>query len=390
MGKKIKVLYIAAGGPYGSELSLKCLLESNLSKSYIVPKIIVPSYNRLKYQNINNAEYIKLPLDFETYNRKAYKSLLHNVIHNFFKRPLKRLLSYILLQKVIYSFKPDLIHTNVGVYSIGYKLARLNKIPHIWHIREFQTLDMRVKIIGGLKRRKTLFNNKYNFPIAITKSIYNYFELNRNNRSLVIYNGIKSKEDIVFYKNKENYLLYVGQIKESKGVEDIIDAFCLYNKKINSDLKLVLIGDETQNFGFTQKLKQKIEINKLNNKVVFKGLQSSKVVDLYMQKALAIVVASYNEALGRVTAEAMFNGCLVIGRNTAGTKEQFDIGKEKIGSEIALRYHAVEELVDIIRRVDNNINYFFEMIRNSQKVVIDIYSIEQYSKKIIDLYNSII
>ncbi len=390
MAKNIKVLYITAGGYYGSALSLKCFLESDFGKDSVTSLIIVPYNSEKESHNIKNTTYLRLPLDFEFYNKKSYNSIFDNIQHNIIKRPIKRILSFILLQKAIMSFKPDIIHTNVGVYSIGYKLAKLNRIPHIWHIREFQTLDMNATIIGGLKRRQNLFNNKYNVPIAITKTIYNYFELNRNNRSHIIYNGIKSKEDVVFNKNKKNYLLYVGQIKESKGVEDIIDAFCLYNNKTNSDLKLVLIGDEMQNFEFTQKLKQKIKQNKLNNKVIFKGLLSSKKVDLYMQKALATVVASHNEALGRVTIEAMFNGSLVIGRNTAGTKEQFDIGKEKIGSEIALRYHTIEELVDIINIIDNNINQFINIIRNSQKVVTNIYSIEQYSKKIIDLYNSII
>lgn len=383
---KINILYIAVGTLFGSDISLKCLLESEIGKNNINPLIVVPYNNAKSNQSIKGAKYIELPLDFETYNNKSYSSLKHNITHNFIKRPIKRILSFVLLQKAISSFKPDIIHTNVGVYSIGYKLARLNRIPHIWHIREFQTLDMQVKIIGGLNRKRKLFNNRHNIPIAITKSIYNYFELNRNKRSLVIYNGVKSKDEVIFNPEKEDYFIYVGQIKESKGITDIIDAFILFKKETNSKTKLLLIGNEKQNIEYTKFLKNKILKSDLEQQVLFIGMLSSKDVDYYMQKAKAIIVASYYEALGRVTIEAMFNGCLVIGRDTAGTKEQFDIGKEKSGSEIALRFNDIGELSKLIIDVEDNVDRYYDMIKMSQDVVVDIYSIEKYSKRIIDLY----
>ena len=41
----------------------------------------------------------------------------------------------------------------------------------------------------------------------------------------------------------------------------------------------------------------------------------------YMKLASALIVASRSEGFGRMTAEAAFCGCLVIGRNTGGTRE---------------------------------------------------------------------
>ena len=40
----------------------------------------------------------------------------------------------------------------------------------------------------------------------------------------------------------------------------------------------------------------------------------------------------------------MYNHCLVIGRNTAGTKEQFDNGLDQTGEEIGLRFDSDLEL----------------------------------------------
>ena len=40
----------------------------------------------------------------------------------------------------------------------------------------------------------------------------------------------------------------------------------------------------------------------------------------------------------------MLNGCLVIGRNTTGTKEQFDNGLLLTGDEIGIRFEGNEDL----------------------------------------------
>ena len=44
-----------------------------------------------------------------------------------------------------------------------------------------------------------------------------------------------------------------------------------------------------------------------------------------MNKAQALIVASRCEGFGRMTAEAAFCGCLVVGHNTGGTKEILDV-----------------------------------------------------------------
>ena len=36
---------------------------------------------------------------------------------------------------------PDIIHTNTGVIHEGLKVAKRLKIPHVWHLREYQDKD---------------------------------------------------------------------------------------------------------------------------------------------------------------------------------------------------------------------------------------------------------
>ena len=51
----------------------------------------------------------------------------------------------------------------------------------------------------------------------------------------------------------------------------------------------------------------------------------------------------------------MLNNCLVIERDTAGTKEQFNNGLKDTGEEIGLRFKTVEELTMRMIEVSNNL-----------------------------------
>ena len=55
-------------------------------------------------------------------------------IYKYFK-------GYFKLKRIIREWRPDIIHTNVSVIDVGYRLSRKFNIPHIWHIREYGDLD---------------------------------------------------------------------------------------------------------------------------------------------------------------------------------------------------------------------------------------------------------
>ena len=120
------------------------------------------------------------------------------------------------------------------------------------------------------------------------------------------------------------------------------------------------------------------------------GLPSEKVRQL-MEKATALIMASRAEAFGRVTAEAMFAGCLVIGRDTAGTKEQLDNGLTQIGREIGLRFSNVHELSQHMFDITyKGIETYFPMIKDSQNVVRHLYTTESYAEGVKNFYKQII
>ena len=109
-----------------------------------------------------------------------------------------------------------------------------------------------------------------------------------------------------------------------------------------------------------------------------------------MRKAKALIVPSFFEGFGFITAEAMANGCLVIGRDTAGTKEQFDNGNEFAGKEIGLRFNDNEELVVQMKKAINMSQSELADLIDSAQIISRRYTIENNTKKIIAYYKQII
>ena len=84
----------------------------------------------------------------------------------------------------------------------------------------------------------------------------------------------------------------------------------------------------------------------------------------------------------------MYNHCLVVGRNTAGTKEQFDKGLEITGKEIGVRFNQNSEMVD--RMFDVEYTDYSDLCNRAYQVVSTMYKAEINASKIEALYKSIL
>lgn len=327
---------------------------------------IISDYTMLVYPRINSLRdlLVFIPRIIKIYyrNTKGYYRILNK----------------------IKQFNPDIIHTNIGVITIGYKLSKELKIPHVWHIREYQDKDFSWTPIPSRARYILRLKQKNNFCIAISEDIFRYFKMGENAK--VIYDGIfdNTKANPINIRKKP-YFLFVGRLELGKGVKELINAFVEFNK-FNSNMKLYIAGTGEQTY--VSKLIHFVEKEYLTEKIDFLGFRN----DIYhlMSEAYALIVPSLSEGFGFITAEAMFNGCLVIGNNTAGTKEQFDNGFRRHGCEIGIRYNGHKELVEALRTVtEYGIEYYLPMIEKAYETVLNMYSIQYNSECLLKLYNKI-
>lgn len=344
----MNILFLTKGAKGGADMSLLPILKHTI-KSHNIFVVCSANYGFQETLEQENIPHIII-------NMPTHNCIEQNNIKGIIRYPDRNLRAIIKfpfavkkLVKIAKEFNADLIYTNDGTLEEGYYTAKIIGVPHIWHLREFQDLDFNLKIFFGMNRFKRLLK-KNDYNIAITKAIFNHFNLSNNN-STILYDGVRSINQYIsnIYISKENYFLYMGKITEGKGCYDLLEAFNYFYKR-NKSYKLVMLGEFTD-YSFKKKVLDFIKTNNLSEVVNVKGFVNN--VDIIAIKAKAVIVPSKFEALGRVTAEAMFNRTLVIGRNTAGTKEQMDNAKELEGEDVCIRFTSCQELVFSLFEVAN-------------------------------------
>jgi hypothetical protein len=79
-----------------------------------------------------------------------------------------------------------------------------------------------------------------------------------------------------------------------------------------------------------------------------------------------------------------------MGRNSMGTKEQFDNGLTFIGREIGIRYSSQSELADLMSEViRKGIDAYREMICDAQETVFNLYTIERCYDSLLNFFYKI-
>lgn len=373
----MKVLFIlnstCMGGATISFLNLiKGLNERNV-KCYVIhpDKSVDPEFKKIVLPYVDKLYYAHLVMHW--HDEQLDKNLKFRFKRNL-KKLLKSIVENIQVKKIIKEVQPDIIHTNVGVIRIGYKLSQKNGIPHIWHIREYQTKDFHNVIEPSKAKFEEML--KDNYVITITRDILHYFDLENSSKAVCIYDGCYSKNDTTFNFPKKNYFLCCSRISEEKGYVDVVKAFAKFHK-IYPKYNLLIAG--FGNPDYINKLKRMSGKYGCNNSIKFLGYRED-IRDL-IDNAQALIVASRFEGFGRMTAEAAFRGCTVIGHNTGGTKEVLDITG---GFPYENDWKELEEKMEKVINLSED--EYTEIATRARKAAVKNFSNEQYVDKVYKVY----
>lgn len=385
----MKVVYVLSSTySFGGATKSFYLMVKRLISNGIEPVIVVPDNNdfclTLRKEGIRTIVLNFRPAIYPP--AKNIKEILLFVPKLIAKTVLNKIAARRLCKEAK-TFGAELIHTNVSVVDIGMKAARKLGIPHVTHIREYGDKDFNMHVIPSRKIYLKNFTRRNSYSICITKDIAKYYHLDNQKNSRVIYNGILHSSDVIFDPQKEDYFLFAGRLEDAKGITDLIETYGELCRCRKDAFPLMVAGDANKEY--MDRLNGLVASLNIAGKVKFLGNRD----DVYelMSKAAALIVPSRSEGFGRITAEAMFAGCIVIGRDTAGTKEQFDNGLEMTGDEIGLRYQREKELVKHLCDVmDNGIKPYLPMIERAKKTVLSLYSAEQQAENVFDFYINIL
>lgn len=126
------------------------------------------------------------------------------------------------------------------------------------------------------------------------------------------FRGVKAHEN---GKERTMDLLYVGRVRKNKGVDKMIRAAAVYEKKYGEKLKAAVVGDGPQ----LQEIKDLAK--KLNVDVMFAGKLGQKETIAYYSRAKVFVSLDGKEPFGQTFAEAVACGCKVVCPVTGGQLE---------------------------------------------------------------------
>ena len=374
----MKVLYVVEGpAPYGSNKSLIDLIDYVRSRG--VEPVVVGSRNGplTEWLRSRGIPYYALMHRFSIYPRRS------TLARRIFFIPITlafrtlNLIALIRLVGISRKLKPDIIHTNVGPVAIGSIAARILRIKHVWHLREYQDLDFGMKFFPSKEAFKRGLRNS-DRVICVSHSVAAHFGNPKNAR--VIHNGVADRDAHALLMPKEKYFLFAGRLEAAKGIEQVLMAYMEYVTKSPVALRLMVVGD-----GKTDYMARLLSLTKsipAGGSIQFLGFRDD--VTALMQRAKALIVASENEGFGRITAEAMFSGCLVIGRNSGGTAEILEADRpQSLGLLFDSHDALVSRLIEATIMSDGN---YVNLVSTAQTRALDAYCVEQYGSQVLDIY----
>lgn len=282
------------------------------------------------------------------------------------------------IEKLVSLYSIQIIHSNTSVMTIGIEAALKCKVKHVWHFREFQDLDFGMKPFCGMSKFRSLME-KSDLNLSISESVQIHWGLDKFPNSRVIRNAVMGIDDACYVENKEKYILFCSALLiKTKGVELALRIFAssqIYKK----GYRIVFVGKIVDEV-LMSRLYDFIRDNGLKDCVDFVGYKRD--LSSYVKNATAFLMCSDNEALGRVTVEAMFWGCPVIAKNSGGSKEFIKHGYNGfLFNNVEDGALMLSSLVDMDCR---------QVILNANKTAKESFSIEGFGLMMIKLYRDLL
>jgi len=229
----------------------------------------------------------------------------------------------------------DLVYTNSSVMAIGAMAAARLRLPHVWHLREFGDRDYDLDPDFGKRLSRRIFRTA-DATVFVSHALRRAFLGNAPPaNSHVVYNGVaratefddrREKAETLRDREQPFTFVLVGRFRESKGQAVTIRAFAEVAAK-HPDTRLLLVGGSggTGDQAYYDGCKTLAAELGVANRVEFWGYVPDP--ERAFLAADVALMCSPNEAMGRVTAEAMSACRPVIGFDGGGTTELIDDGR---------------------------------------------------------------
>lgn len=329
MAKKLKVLVLSHSSELGgAERSMIDLFDYWDKKGLVEPHFIIRRPLRNIVKELKHRKWKYDAIHYTNWSQRAPSTSAESLFRNA-KANAKAVKE---IESIIKELNPDMVMTNTIVSPWAALAAYFQNVPHVWFVREYGDIDHQhvfemgrestLQDIDSLSdlvvtNSKTLANHveKYITPNKI-QPLYTPFDL----KKLIQKSTEIAKNPFKFEDSLK--LVITGRISPTKGQDEAAKAIGQLSKE-GYNLELCIIGTPADPKDEIS-LKKTIEQYGIAERVHLLGhlpnpLSIIKLADIG-------IMASQQEAFGRVTFEYMATGRPVIGANSGATPELIDEG----------------------------------------------------------------
>ena len=315
------MLFISHSSLYrGAEKSLLLLLK-HIDREKIRPVFLSPANGPMD----SEVSALGIPVYHIPFGRWIGNTFTFIKFIVFFSSSIPRIRSIVKKEQI------HLVYSNTMVVLEGALVAKMMKLPHIWHLREIVRENPNLKALFGIERTHRMISKLSTKIIAISNAVAQSFVA--HNPVSVIKNATDlnhethqpnsdlNKTEVV--KTKGFFTVGVlGDIIERKGQHLAIKALKIILKDM-PNVQLVFAGNDKGRYA--SRVKKATANNSLENRVRFLGY----VINMkqLIEKLDITWVLSWEEPFGRVTIESMALGVPVIGTRSGGTAEIIQDGQ---------------------------------------------------------------
>lgn len=312
---------------YGANLSLLNLIEG-LGRYGVRPHVICPEGGDLlgALERLGCPAAV-LPFEWWVSTGRTAEGVARRLVRNV--RHLRPIAAQIA------RWGTDVVYSNSSVFAIGAMAAADLGLPHVWHLREFGNRDYDLWPDFGPTLSRLAFRTA-DATVFVSNALRAAFLGRATVRHAhVIYNGVASaaafgerrRAAAALADRRQPFtFVLVGRFRESKGQAAAIRAFAAVAARF-PEVRLLLVGGAgaTGDQDYFDECRALVAELGVSERVEFWGYVRDP--ERAFLAADAALMCSRNEAMGRVTAEAMSACRPVIGYDSGGTSELIEPGR---------------------------------------------------------------
>lgn len=329
----MSILFITHySGYYGANKSLMSVMQGLREKFGVQPLVLLPT----KGPMCSALREASIPYLVSHYywwvndNTGVFQWLLNKrkQVRNYMRiSGLVRKVSALSISN--YGVKPDLVYTNSVCVNIGIFVAERLGVPHVWQFRESLSqfslsLSLSLSLVLSLRLWAKRVNSRY---VLISQYMMDHFRpYLPNDRMRLVYNGVDLQggveRDVNTLKDGVLRLAMVGVVCPQKNQLEAVKAVRLLHDE-GIRIHLHIFGSCKE--AYLSQLTEYIQEHRLEEVVHLEG-HTNNVFERLREMNIGIM-ASRDEAFGRVTVEYMLMKMPVIASRSGANEELMRDGK---------------------------------------------------------------